>query len=207
MHLDREMNEKTPFKRVFRGSIVATLTVVSLMAFLGVYVWLEESLTGTPIKMVLRPAELKDSLKEARQHLEAMRFKESESLFREALVSDPSNAAVHNMLGLSLKKQGRTKEAIAFYETAVTLRPGFFEARNNLAVALEAVGRGREAEGVYLRALRDAPADPTLHLNYALLLESKTRAEEAIGHYYTFISLSEDEGLKELVRARISGLR
>ena len=205
--MGKEMNKKTPIKRAFRGSIVATLTVVSLMAFLGVYVWLEGSLTGAPTKTVLRPAELEDTLKDARQHLRAMRFKESERMFREALVSDPSNAAAHNLLGLSLKKQGRTKEAIAFYETAVTLRPGFFEARNNLAVALEAVGRGREAEGVYLRALRDAPADPTLHLNYALLLESKTRTEEAIGHYYTFGSLSGDEELKELVKTRISGLR
>lgn len=201
------MNEKTPFKRVFRGSIVATLTVVSLMAFLGVYVWLEGSLTGTPIKKINQPAELEDTIKKAGEHLEAMRFKESESLFREALVSDPSNAAVHNMLGLSLKKQGRIEEAIAFYETAVTLRPGFFEARNNLAVALEAVGRAREAEGVYLRALRDAPADPTLHLNYALFLESATRTEDAIGHYYTFVNITTDDELRELVKTRISGLK
>ena len=102
---------------------------------------------------------------------------------------------------------GEYDKAIKQYEEALRYRPEFTAARNNLAMALEFDGRRLEAEGVYVRALRDSPAEPSLHLNYGLFLEADGRFEDARGHYYTFVTLSQDDVLTALVRERLGLLR
>lgn len=138
--------------------------------------------------------------------LRAGQYSQAEALARKALQRTPG-AELYNLLGLALKGQGRLKEATEAYQRALALDASFPEAANNLAVALEAQGRRKEAEEFYQEALRLNPSYPEAHLNYALLLEATGRTAQAMEHYRTFLSLSDDEELKALVRARLRYLR
>lgn len=140
------------------------------------------------------------------EHLRAGRYREAESLLRDALSRYPDDPYLHNHLGLALRKQGRPMEAVAEYERAVELKPDYHIAMNNLAVALEAAGDRDLAVEYYRKALAGDPSMSGAHLNYALLLESQGELGEAENHYHTFLTLSNDENLKGLVRRRLRAI-
>ncbi len=143
---------------------------------------------------------------QAMAHIRDGRLVKAEELLREAISKYPDNPYLHNHLGLALKRQGRVREAVSEYEKALGLKPDYFIAINNLAVALEAEGREALAMEHYEKALAGDPAMSGAHLNYALLLEKKGKLAEAESHYHTFLALSKDESLKDLVRRRLRAL-
>ncbi len=66
-------------------------------------------------------------------------------LFREALASNPADAAAQNGLGLALEMTGDAPAALAAYQRAVSDAPAWRAARFNYGRALVAAGRLQEA--------------------------------------------------------------
>jgi Flp pilus assembly protein TadD len=140
-------------------------------------------------------------------HIKAGRHEEAESLLMNAIKQYPNDPYLHNHLGLALKKQGKLTEGALQYEKAIKLKPDYFIAMNNLAVTLEALGQKERAIKLYEDSLEGDPTISVAHLNLALLLEEKGKISEAESHYHTFLTLSRDENLRDLVRRRLLALR
>jgi Flp pilus assembly protein TadD len=140
-------------------------------------------------------------------HIRAGRYKDAESLLKNAVLQYPNDPYLHNHLALALKKQGHLTEAAVEYEKAIELKPDYFIAMNNLAVTLEAMGQKERARELYEKVIEGAPAMGAAHLNYALFLEAQGKISEAENHYHTFLTLSKDKNLRGLVQRRLLALR
>lgn len=144
---------------------------------------------------------------DAIQEIKRKNYALAEELLRKALAIMPDNSAMHNHLGLALRRQLRFKEASEEYEKALKLKPDYYEAMNNLAVTYEMLGNTEKAKSMYKKALSVNPTYVEAHLNYALLLEAERDYSNAESHYHTFLNLSSDASLKERVRERLKMLR
>ncbi len=123
----------------------------------------------------------------ARAHVQVAVWRDSVSLFSNALSATTRNAAAEDGLGLALLERGRADEAIAHYREALRIAPAYLEARYNLAAVLIHVGRAGEAVTLCREAPSRKPDDPRAYacLGAALLdgedLEGAAAAlEEAV---------------------------
>jgi protein O-mannosyl-transferase len=118
-------------------------------------------------------------------------WKNSETLWQNAIDATGRNPLAEKMLGEALEKEGRLDEAIVHYQNAVDIKPTFIEARNNLGAVLAREGRTDEAIQTYEEALKYAPAysrsgrpnTAIVENNLAHQLVNAQRYTEAISHY------------------------
>ncbi len=108
-------------------------------------------------------------------------WRDSETLWRHALVTSPSSIA-YAKLGVLRDEKGRPSEAIAYFRDALSLHPDLIYAHNNWGIALARQGRWDEAIARYRDALKIAPDSVEAHLNRALALTRTGRTEEAAAH-------------------------
>jgi tetratricopeptide (TPR) repeat protein len=85
----------------------------------------------------------------------------------------------HNMEGIILSHQHKTKEAIAEYQKAIELDPHLAAAHHNLAVSLREQGQTEEAIGEYRKAIELDPRLAAAHQNLAIILRTQGNAKEA----------------------------
>ena len=86
-----------------------------------------------------------------------MDYKNSVTLFNEALKHDPTNYSLWNKLGATLAHLGRTDEAMDAYKHALDYRPNYVRCWVNLGIAHAFKGEYEEAIGLYLNALAMNP--------------------------------------------------
>ena len=110
-----------------------------------------------------------------------------------ALALNPSEAAVHNNLGIALFETGKAGEAVTEYEKAIALSPDFSESYNNLGNALAGSGRMDEAVARYQRALELDPEYSTAHGNLGVALARMGKPDEAIPHLQRALAAKPDD--------------
>jgi tetratricopeptide (TPR) repeat protein len=110
-------------------------------------------------------------------------FRDSETLWRDAIAKNPSAWLAHTGLGVALFEQGRVEEAVACYEEALRYKPDCTEANINMGNALVRQGRLDEGIAFYRRALKSKPDSFQAHNNLAGALARAGRAGEAIAHF------------------------
>ncbi len=115
-----------------------------------------------------------------------------EAVMRARLARRPDNWAAQNLLGISLRAQGRTDEAVYHFLEALRLKPNDSGIVYNLANALQSRGDYDQAVRYYREALRLEPQHATAHNNLAIALHSQGRTDEAIEHYQAQLVLSPD---------------
>src|SRR5579862_9836412 len=71
---------------------------------------------------------------------------DAERICRQLLSSNPRQAEVHNLLGVSLVRQNKLDEAVASFQQAVRFQPDAVDLLVNLGNALRLLGRFEEAE-------------------------------------------------------------
>jgi tetratricopeptide (TPR) repeat protein len=106
---------------------------------------------------------------------------------------NPSEAAVHNNLGIALFETGKAGEAVTEYEKAIALSPDFSESYNNLGNALARSGRMDEAVARYQRALELDPEYSTAHGNLGVALARMGKPDEAIPHLQRALAAKPDD--------------
>ena len=116
-------------------------------------------------------------------------WKNSETLFRHALLVTRNNYLAHGNLGLALQEQGHTEEAMGEYRAALKAKPDYAIAHLDLGAALAYLGRPTEAAGQLLEALRLQPRFAEAHFNLGILLQQQGRLEEAVGEYQRALRL------------------
>jgi len=87
-------------------------------------------------------------------------WRDSESLYRNAIAVEPGNFMMHFNLGTVLAAAHRDAEALDEFERAVAIHPRYAPAERALGSALERVGRLDEALRHHRNAVRLDPRDP-----------------------------------------------
>ncbi|MCP4717685.1 MAG: tetratricopeptide repeat protein [Deltaproteobacteria bacterium] len=110
-------------------------------------------------------------------------WKDSVTLFNQALAVTQRNFVMHNNLGVVYARQGSVSEAAVHFREAVRINPGYYEAHNNLGAALARQGLSEQAAGYYRAALRIDPGFADAHNNLGAVLEQSDRLDEAVSAY------------------------
>ncbi len=119
-------------------------------------------------------------------------WKDSVTLFQHSLMVTENNYFVHNLLGVSLAKQGRKTEAVNQFNHSIRIRPSNFEAYNNLGIALSDLNQPEEAMKAFSIAIQLSPTLASAYNNMGNLLSEKRRIDEAEKYYFKAIQLRPD---------------
>ena len=112
--------------------------------------------------------------------LEAGRSGEALPLLKQAVESNPGDAAVHNDYGCALVSEGHVAEAIAQFRVAIGLSQDYPDAHNNLASALAQIGQADDAGSEFRKALALRPDYPEAQAGLGTLLTLGGRFSEGI---------------------------
>ncbi len=110
-------------------------------------------------------------------------WRDSFTLFDQALKVTRGNYLAHDNRGLFLFKAGKIDEALADYRAALAINPGYLNANNNLGHALNELGRPAEAVPYYRTALKVRPDHLEVRNNLANALSDLGQLAEATEHY------------------------
>jgi spermidine synthase len=94
----------------------------------------------------------------------------------------PDTAAVHNVIGVTLLREGRYAEAADAFREALKRRADSMDANRNLGTALAATGHPSEAIEYLRRAVQLAPDNGGAHYELGLLLLRRREFAEAATH-------------------------
>ncbi len=100
--------------------------------------------------------------------LELPNWKNSETIFRHALESNPDNFLAHNNLGVALADRGDFQSATFHYEESVRQNPFYSEALNNLGTMKAREGNLEGAKLLFQRALQQNQKHSQARYNLAL---------------------------------------
>ncbi len=119
-------------------------------------------------------------------------WKNTATLFQQALKVTENNYLAYNNLGNVLARQGKVKQAIAHYVKALQINPNFPSAHNNLGYALSRQGKMDEAIAHYVKALQINPNFSKAHNNLGNALARQGKNQEAIAHYTKALQIKPD---------------
>lgn len=111
-------------------------------------------------------------------------------LWEDVLEKRPHNSRAHDLLGITLARQGKINKALEHFNMALRLDPDYAQAHANAAVALATQGRMAEAVKHFERALELKPSSPEVHTNYGAALIRQGHIEEGLRHYHRAIELN-----------------
>lgn len=139
------------------------------------------------LSVLLAPAGLasgtEELLSRGRTELEAERYQQAESLFRQVLQQEASNSEATFLLGMALAKQERWADAERELERAVGLRPGYAAAHAELAGVYFKQDRRDKARASLGTALKLDPKNSYARSFLAILSYLQDRRLEALHHW------------------------
>ena len=118
-------------------------------------------------------------------------WKNSETLFRQAVEVTVDNTVMHTDLGVVLQGQGKLDEAISHFRTARKIDGDDIEPFNNLGVALHAAERLSESIAVFEEALSIHSNHPVILKNLGLALSANNQPNLAIDAYRKCLEANE----------------
>jgi Flp pilus assembly protein TadD len=121
-----------------------------------------------------------DLFRSGLEHHRAGQLREAETLYRQALATDPGHSDSLHLLGVIAHQGGRHETAIGYIKEAIERRPGAAPYHFNLGHAFSGLGRGAEAEAAYREAVDLAPEFAEAHIALGSALVMQDRYEEAI---------------------------
>jgi tetratricopeptide (TPR) repeat protein len=92
-------------------------------------------------------------LEEAQRHEEDQAWTEALETYRQALALDPTNAQIHNSLGIVYEKLGQIEQAVHHYQSALQLAPDAAYVHYNLGTLYKEQGQADEAQAEFERFL------------------------------------------------------
>lgn len=116
-----------------------------------------------------RPASADGALAKAAELLNAGKYADAATLFREAIQESPSEPVAHTGLGVALLHLDRYDEAQAALERAIEIDPASAMALDNLGVLLLNTGDTQGARHCFERAITSAPGLVLSHFNLSRL--------------------------------------
>jgi len=121
-------------------------------------------------------------------------WRNSHTLFQQAITATPENFKAHDLLGFALMEQGRLDQALVQFREAIRIKPNYGSAYNNLGVALEKKGDWPGAMTQYRIAAGLPGGAAEGHYNLGILLFGQGKLEEARDHFQAAIRDKKDYG-------------
>ncbi|MGH7871293.1 MAG: tetratricopeptide repeat protein, partial [Candidatus Binatia bacterium] len=110
-------------------------------------------------------------------------WRDSETLWRHALMINDRSFFAHHFLGSALLAKGQTVEAAAQFRKSLTLNSGYASAHAGLANALADVGKFDDSIEEYQKALALDPGSMETHYSLGGILAKRGETDAAITHY------------------------
>jgi len=136
---------------------------------------------------------IQQTLDLAKQHHDAGRWAQAESLYRQLLAEQPDHAEALHLLGTLALQTSRPQEAAHLIGRAVELDARCPEYHCNLGLSLAKLGRMQEAVDAYHRALAIRPEFAEAFYNLGIALRAHGRVREAIAAYRAAIALKPND--------------
>lgn len=114
-------------------------------------------------------------------------WKDSYSLWSDAVRKSPENAKAHEILGYALLYRGKTEEGISHLRTAMRLKPEFLEIILNKGILYGRKGLTDKAIFTFHIALICRPDSVDAHYNLGIAYDRKGWADQAIEQYHAAI--------------------
>ena len=111
--------------------------------------------------------------------MQAGYWRNSESLYFEAIRVAGDNYMAYHHLGMAYTNQGRFDQAIAMYKKSIAVDPSYSHAYNNLGIVYARQGRFNEAVDNLKFAIRLNPINVSFYRNLALAYSQQGKKEEA----------------------------
>ena len=118
-----------------------------------------------------------------RAFFQARHWKNSISLFENAVKVTEHNYHALNNLATSLANKGKYDQAFLFLKQSLKINPQRKDVRMNLANVLFLKGKPDEAISQYREILHADPENADAHYNLAYVLYSQNKINEAVFHY------------------------
>ncbi len=131
-------------------------------------------------------------------------WRDSETLWRHALVATPDSGGAHTMLAKTLLDKHEFPEAVEQFQAALRQAPDNVANLGNIAVALGTLGRLDEAAIHLERSLQLRPDHAFTHFNLGSIRDRQGRLPEALQQYTTALEL--DPHLTQAAVSRASVL-
>jgi tetratricopeptide (TPR) repeat protein len=129
-------------------------------------------------------------------HTQAAAWKNSETLWTQALARTSDNLIAELNLGEAVYQQGKTQEAIRRFESALQI-PGnpiaTATAHSSLGVAFLEIGRAEDSLNHLRTALTLDPNNADTHYNLGNTLLQMNKAAEAVGEYQRALAIEPDD--------------
>ena len=116
----------------------------------------------------------------------------TEQACRNFVKGHPESIEALNILGASLRGQGKLKEAIEVYNNITQINPDFADAYSNRGNALKDLLILDKALESYQKAIQLNPKNAVVFVNYGQALQSLGRLDEALDNYEKSIQLKSD---------------
>ena len=110
-------------------------------------------------------------------------WRNTETVFRQALSATERNYPAHNNLGTLLLEKGRVEESVVHFREALRINPRFLTARVNLGNAMITMGRMAEGMDHYRAVLKEDPRNVNALRNLADALMKRGDSSAALPLY------------------------
>ena len=121
-------------------------------------------------------------------------WRDSETLFTQALAVTSNNDVAENNLGIVFLRQGKLDEAISMLQAAVDLRPDNSPAHENLAKALLQKGQVDDALVHYRKLLELQPDNIEVHNIVGTVLLQRGHIREGVEEWQKVLAIQPDNG-------------
>jgi FkbM family methyltransferase len=128
----------------------------------------------------------------AQRHLQAERWADAETIYRQVAQQSPEETEAWFWLGVIADRLDRLEESVACYQRVLALQPDSAETCGNLGTVLLKQGKLEAAITQHQRALQLMPDNPSAHYNLGVALYRGGQGETALAHYQQAIALKPD---------------
>jgi tetratricopeptide (TPR) repeat protein len=119
-------------------------------------------------------------------------WKNSITLFTQAISISGNNFMAQNNLGVALAAQGRIEEAVSHFSAATAINPDYADPYYNLGNQLSNSNRIEEAVRFYRKAVQLRPANAQYLNNLGVALAQTGKREEALGAFFEAVRRKPD---------------
>lgn len=131
----------------------------------------------------------------------------AESVFRQAVESDPENALAWYNLGASLQMQEKLGDALGAFEKAVGIAPDFALALNSMGTVYARAGLLQEATAAYQRAIAADQRYARPWFNLGQVYEVTGQRERAVKAYERAFAIDPEHALARTALDRLVASR
>jgi tetratricopeptide (TPR) repeat protein len=119
-------------------------------------------------------------------------WKNTVTLFEDALKKDPNNYVAYEIIGQEMANNGENEKALYYYDMALKLNPRFYSAYNNKGLVLMRMGRRYEALKIFEKAMQLDKFAAGAYYNLGLFYLEDNNLDKSIAYSLKAVEIKSD---------------